>query len=42
MRKKLLAARDALEGGVPRVVIAPSGVPEPVTKALAGHGTVVE
>jgi len=42
MRKKLLAARDALEGGVPRVVIAPSGVPEPVTRALAGHGTVVE
>lgn len=42
MRKKLLAARDALEGGVARVVIAPSGVPSPVEQALRGHGTVIE
>jgi [amino group carrier protein]-L-2-aminoadipate 6-kinase len=42
MRKKLLAAREARDGGVPRVVIAPSGGPAPVTRALEGHGTVVE
>jgi [amino group carrier protein]-L-2-aminoadipate 6-kinase len=42
MRKKLLAARDALAGGVAKVVIAPSGVPVPVEWALAGHGTVIE
>jgi len=40
MRKKLLAAREARDGGVPTVVIAPSGGPEPVGRALAGHGTV--
>ena len=40
MRKKVLAARDALSGGVGRVVIAPSERPAPVTAALAGEGTV--
>lgn len=40
MRKKLLAARDALRAGVPRVVIAPSKVDAPVERALAGGGTV--
>jgi [amino group carrier protein]-L-2-aminoadipate 6-kinase len=42
MRKKLLAAREALEGGVPRVVIALSTGPQPVTAALGGGGTVIE
>ncbi len=42
MRKKVLAAREALEGGVRRVVIAPSGVPGPVSAALRGGGTVFE
>jgi [amino group carrier protein]-L-2-aminoadipate 6-kinase len=42
MRKKLLAAREAREGGVARVVIASSSGPAPVTQALKGHGTVVE
>ena len=42
MRKKVLAARDALAGGVRKVVIASSAVPSPVAAALAGHGTVVE
>jgi acetylglutamate/LysW-gamma-L-alpha-aminoadipate kinase len=41
MKKKLHAAHDALQGGVGRVVIAPSSVPEPVRSALAGHGTVI-
>lgn len=42
MRKKLLAAREAREGGVARVVIASSGGPAPVAHALDGRGTVVE
>jgi [amino group carrier protein]-L-2-aminoadipate 6-kinase len=42
MRKKLLAAREAREGGVPRVIIAASTGPDPVERALAGHGTVFE
>ncbi len=42
MRKKLLAAREALEGGVGKVVIASSAGPHPVEAALRGEGTVVE
>lgn len=42
MRKKLVAAREALEGGVPRVVIASSRGSEPVGAALRGEGTVLE
>ncbi|HTW55726.1 MAG TPA: [LysW]-aminoadipate kinase [Thermoplasmata archaeon] len=41
MRKKLLAAKSALADGVPRVVIAPSGVPTPIASALGGAGTVI-
>jgi [amino group carrier protein]-L-2-aminoadipate 6-kinase len=40
MRKKVLAAQDALRGGVPRVVIASSSGPSPVARALDGEGTV--
>ncbi len=40
MRKKVLAARDALADGVGRVVIAGSSGPDPVARALAGEGTV--
>lgn len=39
MKKKLLAAGEALDGGVPRVVIAASGGERPVAHALAGGGT---
>lgn len=42
MRKKLLAAREAREGGVATVVIAPSAGPSPVEAALNGAGTVVD
>jgi [amino group carrier protein]-L-2-aminoadipate 6-kinase len=42
MRKKVLAAREALRGGVGRVVIASSARPDPVTRALAGEGTVFQ
>ncbi len=41
MKKKLLAARDALAGGVGRVVIASSREASPVARALAGRGTVL-
>jgi [amino group carrier protein]-L-2-aminoadipate/L-glutamate 6-kinase len=42
MRKKLLAAHEAREGGVPRVVIGPSAGPTPVEAALRGSGTVFD
>jgi len=41
MRKKLIAAGEAVAAGVGRAVIAPSGVERPVASALAGGGTVV-
>ena len=41
MKKKLIAAKEALEGGVPQVVIASSQVPDPVERALSGLGTVI-
>lgn len=41
MAKKLLAAQAALSGGVASVVIADARAPEPVTRALAGRGTVI-
>jgi len=39
MAVKLLAARIALDGGVPRVVIADGRLDHPVRRALDGHGT---
>jgi acetylglutamate/LysW-gamma-L-alpha-aminoadipate kinase len=39
MRKKVLAAQEALRGGVGRAVIARSDRPEPIASALAGEGT---
>ena len=42
MRKKVLAAREALDGGVHRVVIASSSGIDPVRRALQGDGTVFE
>lgn len=41
-KKKLLAACEALEAGVPRVVLASAGAPRPLAAALAGEGTVLE
>ncbi len=41
MKKKLLAAREALAGGVPTVVLADSRRSEPIRAALAGRGTVI-
>jgi len=41
MKKKLFAAKEAIEGGVDRVVIASSQVEDPVERALSGLGTVI-
>jgi acetylglutamate/LysW-gamma-L-alpha-aminoadipate kinase len=41
MRTKLLGAREAIEGGVARVVLGDARVAEPVRRALEGKGTVI-
>jgi len=41
MKKKVLGAREALEGGVRRVVLADGRVAHPVRRALDGTGTVI-
>ena len=39
MKKKVLAAREALTGGVTQVILADSRLTEPIRTALAGGGT---
>ncbi len=41
MKKKLLAAREALDGGVKRVVLGDARRDQPITRALQGSGTVI-
>ncbi len=41
MRKKLLGAREAIEGGVGRVVLADARATRPIRSALGGEGTVI-
>jgi acetylglutamate/LysW-gamma-L-alpha-aminoadipate kinase len=41
MKKKVLAAREAIAGGVASVILADSRCPQPVQAALAGAGTWV-
>jgi acetylglutamate/LysW-gamma-L-alpha-aminoadipate kinase len=41
MKRKLLAAREALEGNVGRVILADSRRDSPITRALAGGGTTL-
>lgn len=41
MKKKVLASKEALEGGVGRVIISSSNVAGPVQNALNGQGTVL-
>ena len=41
MRRKLMGAREALQAGVPRVVLADGRVAHPMQSALAGQGTVI-
>ncbi len=42
MKKKLLGAVEALNDGVERVVIADGRLAQPLQRALAGQGTVIE
>lgn len=39
MKRKVLAAQEALQGGVSRVIIADGRQPQPLRQALAGAGT---
>jgi acetylglutamate kinase len=41
MKKKILAAREALHAGVSAVIIADSRRPEPIRAALAEEGTLI-
>jgi [amino group carrier protein]-L-2-aminoadipate 6-kinase len=42
MKKKILGAEEALEGGVKRVIIADGRIQNPISNALAGNGTVIQ
>jgi len=42
MKKKVLGAEEALQGGVKRVVIADGRVENPISRALEGKGTVID
>jgi acetylglutamate/LysW-gamma-L-alpha-aminoadipate kinase len=41
MKKKVLGAGEALEGGVDQVIIADGRIANPITNALAGKGTLI-
>ncbi len=42
MGRKVMAAREALEGGAESVVIADANAEEPISQALAGEGTTIK
>lgn len=42
MKKKVLGAEEALNGGVRRVVIADGRIQKPISNALSGNGTVIQ
>lgn len=42
MKKKVLGAAEALRGGVGRVILGDARVAQPISRALAGAGTVIE
>ena len=42
MKKKILGAEEALQGGVSRVIIADGRIQNPISNALSGNGTVIE
>ena len=42
MKKKLLGAREALEGGAGRVILSDGRIEAPISQALAGKGTVIQ
>ena len=41
MKRKLIGAREALQGGVMRVILADGRTEQPVTRALQGEGTAI-
>jgi acetylglutamate/LysW-gamma-L-alpha-aminoadipate kinase len=42
MKKKILGAKEALEGGVGKVIIADGRVKMPISQAITGSGTVIK
>ena len=42
MKKKVLGAEEALTGGVKQVIIADGRIPNPISNALMGNGTVIQ
>jgi [amino group carrier protein]-L-2-aminoadipate 6-kinase len=42
MKKKMLGATEALSGGVGRVILSDARVAQPISRALAGQGTIIE
>jgi acetylglutamate/LysW-gamma-L-alpha-aminoadipate kinase len=42
MKKKILAAEEAISNGVKKVIISDGRVPQPIQNALTGHGTHIE
>lgn len=42
MKKKVLGAQEALEGGVGRVILADGRIEAPLSQALTGRGTVIQ
>ena len=41
MKKKVLGAEEALQGGVSRVIIADGRIENPISMALDGNGTII-
>jgi [amino group carrier protein]-L-2-aminoadipate 6-kinase len=42
MKKKVLGAEEAITGGVKQVIIADGRIPNPISNALMGNGTVIQ
>jgi acetylglutamate/LysW-gamma-L-alpha-aminoadipate kinase len=42
MKKKVLAAAEAIRGGIGRVVFADARIEHPITRALEGAGTIIQ
>lgn len=42
MKKKVLGAEEALQGGVSKVIIADGRVEKPISNALIGNGTIIQ
>jgi [amino group carrier protein]-L-2-aminoadipate 6-kinase len=42
MKKKILGAEEALNGGVARIIIADGRIEHPISSALSGKGTIIQ